>query len=145
MARPEFRAFDFWIGEWEQKNGQGRVVGSTSVKAILDGCAMFEVTTNPGGGSYVGQAFHYFDSALGKWQQTYIDTTAFSAHWTGEAKDGEIRYTAERPGPGGANTLLRSLFIKRDADRVEQIFEQSVDGGKTWTRPYGDVFYVRKK
>jgi len=33
-ASPEFRQFDFWIGEWDAKNVQGVVVGSNSIQQI---------------------------------------------------------------------------------------------------------------
>ena len=40
--RPEFRQFDFWIGEWLPKNAQGVTVGTSSIQLILKSCIIFE-------------------------------------------------------------------------------------------------------
>jgi tetratricopeptide (TPR) repeat protein len=140
-SRPEYAAFDFWVGEWEQQNRDGAVVGSTTVKRILENCVLHELTVNPKG--YVAQAFHYFDPSLGKWRQTYADTRAGFSHWVGESRTGEMRYQGEISSAAGANTLGRSLFTRIDENRIRQVFEVSSDGGKTWTVSW-DGFYVRK-
>lgn len=141
-ARPEYRALDFFIGEWEQQNRAGQVVGTSSVKLTLEGCVIEETSVNPQS-SYTGRAFHYFDPTLGKWRQTYVATKADFSLWTGDFKDGEIRYTGEISHANGSKTLGRNIFTRIDANRVRQLFEISTDSGKTWTTNW-DGFYVRK-
>jgi tetratricopeptide (TPR) repeat protein len=142
VARPEHHHLDFWIGEWEQQNRDGTVVGSTSVKALLEGCVIQESTTNAGG--YAAQALHYFDPSAGKWRQTYTDTRAGFSLWLGEFQDGEVRYAGEISAPDGTSSLGRNTITRVGPDRVHQTFEVSRDGGKTWSASW-DGFYVRKK
>ena len=51
-ASPEYRQFDFWIGEWDVKNPQGVPAGSSSIQLILGQCIIFENWS--GGGGSVG-------------------------------------------------------------------------------------------
>jgi hypothetical protein len=34
---PEYRQFDFWIGDWEVRSAQGRVLGHNRITSILSG------------------------------------------------------------------------------------------------------------
>lgn len=40
-TRPEYRQFDFWIGEWDVQAG-GNQAGTNSVQLILGDCVIFE-------------------------------------------------------------------------------------------------------
>lgn len=138
-VKPEYRQLDFFIGEWDSQNAQGQTVQSTSVKLDLENCVLIQDDKVPNG--YHAIAWHFYNAALGKWQQKYIDTLGAFTDWDGEVKAGEIRYT-EIAAPG-AKAVHRSTFTQLAPDRVRQIWEQSNDGGKTWTR--AEYTYIRKK
>jgi hypothetical protein len=46
--------------------------------------------------------------------------------------------------PDGSRLLHRLTFFNLSPERVRQFWEQSTDGGKTWTVAF-DGMYVRKK
>lgn len=46
-SRPEYRQFDFWIGEWAPQNVQGVTVGTSSIQLILGSCIIFENWNTP--------------------------------------------------------------------------------------------------
>ncbi|HEV3469823.1 MAG TPA: hypothetical protein VG148_10920 [Pyrinomonadaceae bacterium] len=141
-ARPEYRQFDFWVGEWDVQNPQGQQVGVNVVQLILGDCVVFENWTGARGGQ--GKSFNLYNAATGKWQQTWVDNSGNILELSGEYKDDQMRFTGETPGRGGAKTLERLTFTKLSADRVRQFWEQSADGGKTWTVAF-DGTYIRKK
>jgi hypothetical protein len=141
-SRPEYRQFDFWVGEWDVRNPQGQQAGTNSVQLILGDCVVFENWTGARGGH--GKSFNVYNAARGKWQQTWVDNSGSVLELAGEFKDGQMRFTGESVGRGGAKTLERLTFTKLDDDRVRQFWEQSTDGGKTWTVAF-DGTYIRKK
>lgn len=145
IARPcdqvAYRQFDFWVGEWEVKAG-GQLAGASSVQRILDGCVIFENWTGAGGGS--GKSFNFFNSTLGKWQQTWVSNTGNVLELYGEFKDGVLRYEGQRPTPSGNKILHRLTFSQLPEGRVRQLWEQSQDGGQTWGVAF-DGEYIRKK
>lgn len=133
---PEYRQFDFWVGDWDVKGGAGQLVGTSRVERILNNCVIQETYTAAPGASaaqkYVGQAFHFYDQNAKKWMQHYIDTTAAPFDWVGEVRDGAMQYTREGPfGPSNLFVKQRMTFTPQDGG-VRQVFEQSIDGGKTW-------------
>ena len=141
-SRPEYRQFDFWVGEWDVRNPQGQQAGTNSVQLILGDCVLLENWTGARGGQ--GKSFNVYNAAKGKWQQTWVDNAGNVLELSGEYRDGAMRFTGESVGRGGAKTLERLTFTKVGDDRVRQLWEQSADGGKTWTVTF-DGAYVRKK
>lgn len=139
---PEFRQFDFWVGEWTVQNPKGQTVGSSSVQRILGDCVLFENWTGAGGGQ--GKSFNIYNTSTGKWQQTWVDQTGTVIEFSGECKNGVLQYVGEKIGTDHSKTLNRMTFTKLPEDRVHQVWEQSTDDGKTWTTAF-DGIYIRKK
>jgi hypothetical protein len=142
-ATPENRQFDFWVGEWEVQNPQGRPAGTSSVQLILGDCTIFENWTSASG-TYSGKSFNIYNSSLKKWQQFWTDDKGGVLEFTGEYKDGELRYAGESLDQKGNRVMHRLTFFNLSPTRVRQLWEQSTDGGKTWTTAF-DGLYVRKK
>ena len=141
-ARPEYRQFDFWVGEWDVQNPQGQPAGTNSVQLILGDCVVFENWTGARGGQ--GKSFNVYNAAAGRWQQTWVDNSGSVLELRGEYRDNQMRFTGETKGADGRVTLERLTFTRVSADRVRQFWEQSADGGKTWTVAF-DGTYIRKK
>ena len=139
-ASPEFRQFDFWIGEWDAKNAQGVTVGSSSIQLILGQCVIFENWSTP---LSSGKSFNIYDVNDKKWHQTWVDARGTLTQYIGELKDGKMVYVAETI-VGGKKALAKMTFSKLENGDVRQFGENSSDDGKTWS-PAFDFTYVRKK
>jgi hypothetical protein len=139
-ASPNFRQFDFWIGEWDAKNVQGVTVGSSSIQLILGQCVIFENWTTPVSS---GKSFNIFDTRDNKWHQNWVDDRGTYAHYIGELKDGKMVYVSDTV-KNGVKTLAKMTFSKLPGGDVRQFGESSADDGKTWTTTF-DFTYVRKK
>ncbi len=144
-ARPceysdKHREFDFWIGEWDVFNQQGRQVGTNVIQKSLNGCMLYENWSAPG---QVGKSFSYFDSALGKWKQNWVHAQGGVIRYEGEFKNGVMRFTGESVLFDGSKELARGTFTPLVDGRVHQFLEQSADGGKAWYATF-DGIYVKK-
>lgn len=140
-ASPEFRQFDFWIGDWDVKNQQGVPSGSSSVQLILGQCIIFENWTSGSGSS--GKSFNIYDTNDKKWHQTWVDDKGTFTHYIGGLVDGNMVIVADTAA-GGKKTLARMTFSKLPNGDVRQFGESSADDGKTWTTSF-DLTYSRKK
>ena len=140
-ASPEFRQFDFWIGEWDVKNPQGVPSGTSSVQLILGQCIIFENWT--GGSGTNGKSFNIYDTNDKKWHQTWVDDKGTFTHYIGGLINGEMVVTAET-SVSGKPTLAKMTFTKMPNGDVRQHGENSTDGGKTWATSF-DLIYSRKK
>lgn len=140
-AAPEFRQFDFWIGEWEAKTLQGQPGGTSSIQPILGQCIILENWTGASGTN--GKSFNVFDTNDKKWHQTWVDDKGTFSHYIGEFKDGQMVIVADTIVTG-KKTLAKMTFSKLPNGDVRQHGENSVDEGKTWTTSF-DLIYSKKK
>jgi hypothetical protein len=139
---PHHRQLDFWLGEWDVQEQDGKHAGDNSLRLILDGCVVAESYTEPN--SFAGRSFSFYDATLGKWRQTWVDRFGSAHEYAGEFCDGAMRFEGEVHGLKGKRVLARMTVTPLGPDRVRQLGEQSADGGKTWVVGY-DYIYVRKK
>lgn len=140
-ATPEFRAFDFWVGEWNvYPAGVGELVGRSRIELILNDCVVLENWTGESG--YVGKSYNIFDRATGRWEQFWVDGAGGRIHFTGEAREGNLHYRAETTAPDGSVRHRRLTFFRLGADQVRQLSELSTDGGESWSIEY-DFHYHR--
>jgi hypothetical protein len=127
----EFRAFDFWIGEWRVtwKTPQGQPAeGRNSIRRIVDGCALEE--NWKGGDGSSGKSLTFFDPAAKRWHQTWIDNTA-QPLFLGGNFEGESLVLKGKSGEGFKETFHRITWTPLSGG-LRQHWEQSPDG-KSWT------------
>jgi hypothetical protein len=139
--------FDFWIGQWDVTPWSGVLnpgapPGFNDVHAILEHCIVFENWKGSGGGE--GKSFNYFDTNLNKWRQIWMDDSGSALDYTGEFRDGAMRFTGWTLDAQGHRVEQKLTFTPIDSNTVRQTFEASSDGGKTWAVTF-DGRYVRRK
>lgn len=147
--QPEFRQFDFWVGQWEVFSPKGVKAGDSKISIILDSCVILEEWTSSAvqqGLIFSGKSFNSYNVATKQWQQTWTDNTGNTTEYLrGEANTGIIVYYADKvTGPDGKIFIRKLTFTKLNEDKVRQLGERSDDGGATWTTEY-DLEYRRKK
>lgn len=137
---PEYRQFDFWLGEWDVVNQQrqGARAATNRIRADHGGCVIREDYTNPGG--YSGSSLSFYDAARGKWHQTWIDNQGEPLYLDGGFADGKMVLSGEAPD----GTLNRITWTPRPDGSVQQLWDVSKDGGKTWQVGF-DGLYTKKK
>lgn len=141
-SRPEAKQFDFWVGEWEIFV-QGKLAGTNRIEKILNGCVLQE-NWEPAGGGGSGKSWNWYDIGDRKWHQLWLASGgAPQLSLSGGFANDVMKYEGASIGPGGVTLHNRLQFFKLPNDRVRQFWEQSRDGGKTWTVAF-DGEYRRK-
>jgi tetratricopeptide (TPR) repeat protein len=140
---PEYRQFDFWVGEWSVQSG-GQEVGTNSVRLIEDGCIIEENWTSGGGSGQTGKSYNFYNPVTRKWHQSYMGNDGGNWMMDGEYKEGALRYEGAIFTPNGNKTLVHMTFFNLGPDKVRQMAETSSDNGKTWAVTW-DAMYIRKK
>jgi tetratricopeptide (TPR) repeat protein len=140
---PEYRQFDYWLGEWAVETTQGaQKAGDSSIQSILGQCVLLENWSGAGGGN--GKSLNHYDAQKKIWIQDWVDAVGGAIHFEGKLEDGVMSFYADSQDPDGSPVRRHLQFFKLDANRVRQFSQRSKDGGKTWTPEY-DFTYVRKK
>ena len=151
-----YRSFDFWLGEWEVYGNlekKGPKFGNNSIKRIENGCLIMEHWKGAKGST--GTSMNYYDGISGKWVQrwvsgggTVIDYSGGLVAIKGEAKgkdkkamrlEGKIYYASEQRKPQIRD--FRGTWTPLENGVVQQLFEESVDGGKTWTQWFNGFYF----
>jgi hypothetical protein len=130
----EHRQFDFWIGEWDVKRGDGTAAGHNTIEAILDGCVLRETyaaTSSP----YRGTSLNIYDAGRKQWHQSWVDNTGLLLSLDGGLVDGKMVLRGTTQGPDG-ELLHEIAWTPLEDGRVKQHWRASKDGGGTWK----DVF-----
>jgi hypothetical protein len=140
--RPEYRQFDFWIGDWEVSLPNGNAAGSNRIQSITAGCALREEWTGTGG--FTGTSLNGFDAGSGRWHQTWIGSDGMVLMLDGGLRDGAMELSGVT-SRNGAKTLHRIRWtpLPGTPPTVRQLWESSTDGGKTWTVAFDGLY--RKK
>lgn len=139
----EHRQFDFWVGEWEVTDSAGGTVyGSNSITREEDGCLVHEHWVGSRGGT--GQSLNFFDPAIRKWEQVWVGNDGLVLQVTGNLEGTAMVLVGEGMGPGGKPLKQRASWTPQADGRVRQYWQQSADGGATWTVAF-DGWYRRKK
>ena len=146
---PQYKEFDFWLGDWEVRSAAGQLLGRNRITKRHGGCVVLEEWESANGGS--GSSFNIYDQPTKQWHQFWWDASGMN--WLSSDKEGNPA-TLRGGFRDGAMVLmshpdtLPSIGMNRatwrpTADGVRQTFESSSDDGKTWTMSF-DGYYKKK-
>lgn len=140
---PEFKQFDFWVGDWDVSSAaDGTVRGRSHIGKEMGGCVVWENWTSTGS-TYFGKSYNTWNPNLKRWEQYWVDNSAGVMFFHGSLKDNVIDYWTDDVLQSSGGTLLRHLqFFNLGPDKVRQFSQGSTDGGKTWHTEY-DLIYTR--
>ncbi|HEX4779297.1 MAG TPA: hypothetical protein VH301_00995 [Usitatibacter sp.] len=134
---PLDRELDFWIGQWQVvENGQ--VTATSTVETVSGGCAIRETYRQTDG--YHGTSLSFHDPVLGKWRQTWIDSTGSVGEFSGGFSEGAMRFEGETHTASGKR-VYRKMSLERDGAGILQKSLRSMDGA-TWA-PHYEIRYQR--
>ena len=141
---PEFRQFDFWMGDWDTFESDHSVPGSIArarVTPIAAGCAIRELYEQTDG--LIGDSILSYDPVRKVWQQTWVDNRGSLMVISGAFKDGAVTMEGEMRLRNG-KMFLQRISWKVEGDGVREFSVRSKDGGKTW-EPFFDVLFKKRK
>jgi tetratricopeptide (TPR) repeat protein len=140
---PEFRQFDFWLGDWDVSSApNGLPAGTSHISREMSGCVVWENWTSAGS-PYFGKSYNTYNVGLKRWEQYWVDNAAGNIFFYGNLKDNTMDYWADDvPQPTGGMLRRHLQFTPLGPDKVRQFSQGSTDGGKTWQVQY-DLIYTR--
>ncbi len=143
-SAPEYRQFDFWVGEWDVSwpDGSGQLAsGSNTIRLVLDDCVLLE-SFDGGDMGLVGKSVSTFNRRIGAWQQTWVDNQGNYLSFTGGCEDGKMILVLEDPvvlrgrelpdSLQGAEAQFRMVWLNITPNRLDWRYERSLDGGASW-------------
>jgi hypothetical protein len=140
-STPEYRQFDFWVGDWVVRGPAGKEAGRNRIEKSNDGCVLHERWTSVT--PYRGESLNLYDAPRKVWHQTWVDNTGLLLTIEGGLKDGAMVLEGERPGKDGPEHHRITWTPGKDGSTLRQQWHVSADGGKTWNEVF-DGRYSRR-
>ena len=141
-SAPEFRQFDFWVGDWDLTWGDsGR--GTNIITRELDNCVIEEHFSAEPKGTFDGRSVSTYDVKYHRWLQTWVDNSGgyldFVGGWTGE----KMIFWREAVTDSGS-FLQRMVYYDIEKNSLDWKWEKSTDGGANWQTLW-QIHYKRKQ
>lgn len=137
------RALDFWLGQWTVSAPGGSPSATSAVALDLDKCLVVERWD--GGRGHTGENLFAYSADDKSWDGMFADNEGrVHVFVDGKASPGVAQFSGPSRGPNGESILNRVTIHRIGANRVEQAWEKSTDGGKTWTTAFRGE-YTRKQ
>lgn len=139
-----YRAFDFWLGEWDvQSAGNAAPTATNRISSRDGGCLILEEYETAGG--FTGTSMNFYDSNKEKWHQSWMSSSGGALYLEGNlTKDGAMQLTdAHMDISRITGTINRVTWTPDEKGGVRQYWESSTDGGETWSVSF-DGYYTRK-
>ena len=140
---PEYRHFDFWLGEWDVTSaGSTQPTATSSISSLHDGCVVLEQYV---AGAFTGMSINFYDSGLGKWHQSWMSNAGSSVYLEGglDAQGAMVMSDADLPVSKITGVIGKTTWTPNSDGSVRQLWESSTDGGETWTIVFDGLY--RKK
>lgn len=141
---PAYRAFDFWIGEWEVRTASGELAGHNTIAAIANGCALREEWRGVRG--MLGTSLNTYSPVRQAWHQTWVDSSGTLLLLDGGLRDGAMVLEGEAPLPGVGGGVLRHRIswslVDGDPDHVRQHWE-TAEGEGRWETAFDGHYHRR--
>ena len=135
---PEYRQFDFWVGDWDTfEAGKAAVVARTRLDPILDGCILREDYESANG--LRGQSFSLYDASRRIRHQNWTTNRVQLLTVEGRIEDGGMVLAGEERAADGVERLVRGNWQPINGG-VRETTVTSLDAGKTW-QPWFDLVF----
>jgi hypothetical protein len=136
----EYRAFDFWLGEWDVYGPKGKLAGRNSIKKEYDGCVVHERYDTERG--YRGESLNTYDPQRKVWHQTWVDSSGLLLILEGGLQDGKMVLLGQTVGKEGAVVRHRVSWTPNPDGTVRQFWE-STNANAEWSVTF-DGKYQRR-
>lgn len=114
-----FRAFDFWVGEWEVVDTSGTVVGENTVEKLENDCLLTEHWRGSSGST--GRSFSYYNYQDSTWNQTWMSNSGRPLVLRGKAVPGGLTMrSTTQTGRTGNQYFNKITWTANDDGTVTQ-------------------------
>ena len=123
-----YRAFDFWIGEWQVTGPDGQLAGRNLIEKIHDGCALRE-NWSSATSSFTGTSLNFYNQRLKQWHQTWVDNQGGSLDLNGTGDGSTMTLASQVALDAQGREVKHTITWTKNKDgSVRQLWETSTNG-----------------
>lgn len=120
-------AFDFWAGNWQVTDANGKVLGTNVIDKLQDNCILRENWTSANG-KLTGTSYNFYNADKEQWEQIWIDNQGGNLHLKGKKEGNKmILKTDVATNKNGKPYYHKVTWIANDDGTVRQLWETVTD------------------
>jgi len=127
----EYKQFDFWIGNWEALDRDGKLLGHTLIEKIEQGCVLQEWWRGNGAENGAGTSLSMYDRKHKLWRHVWNSAMGTFAPIDGGMQGGRMLMTGYLVNSKGERELHRTVWEPVPGG-VHHRWDSTTDGGVTW-------------
>jgi len=120
-CHPEYRQFDFWLGDWIVYDSLDNEVGRNTIVSGQNGCLLVENWTSSSGGT--GTSYNYYNRIDSTWNQVWVDASGGVLELKGAFKEGAMLLQSARQQGSDGSSISHRITWESDGDQVIQTWE----------------------
>lgn len=135
---PEYRHFDFWIGDWKVTQADGSVAGTNSIKSSYGGCVLeehYRVNGQP-----YGESLNAYDRVTQKWYQTWMDKNGTVLLLSGGLKGDSMVLSGQSLDATGAIVKHQISWHPQEDGSVVQHWQLQQADSDAWTTLFKGIY-----
>jgi len=134
-ANAENRKLDYWLGDWVVTNPGSPGSSRSKVHLELGQCVVVETWDN--GKGHSGENRFAYSADDKSWRGMFADNEGrVHVFFEGKVASGRAEFDGPSRRPDGRAMLNRIRIVRVSADKVEQIWEKSIDEGVAWSTAF---------
>lgn len=133
----EHRQFDFWLGDWDVIQPDGKVAGTNSIRREHAGCVLHERYQTAGG--YSGASLNTYDAGRKLWHQTWVDSSGTLLLLEGGLQGRDMVLEGSSTGVDGRVTRHRITWTPNPDGTVRQHWQRA-DAGEAWVTVFDGLY-----
>ncbi len=144
-AAPQYRQFDFWLGEWTVVDtATGAAAGDSRIEAAYGGCGVRENWRDP---DLTGGSLNTYDRSDRLWHQVWIDSSGARREFIGGREGEAMVLVSTHPSAKDPNVTIkeRMRFTANADGSVRQFSDASRDGGANWVSRYDYTYRPKRR
>ncbi len=127
----EYRAFDFWLGQWDVTTADGKPAGTNSITSAENGCLILEEWTSSQGTT--GQSYNFYDPGMQKFRQVWVSQGAVIDYAGGLNEAGAMVMLGSINYHNGITAPFKGTWTPSEDGTVTQHFEQYDTAKQVWS------------
>ena len=138
----EYGQFDFWVGDWNVFNTEGKKVGENLVQKLEDNCILNENWQSTNGGS--GKSYNYFDPEEETWNQLWISNAGNILKLKGKAEPNKMILKSKLQGDENGRFYNQITWTKNPDGSVTQKWEIYNSKGELTKKAFLGIYRKKK-
>ncbi len=137
-ATVEYRQVDFLLGNWLVRDASGTAVGTATFAKRYGGCVLLETWLGVGSAGESLGVIGYQPERR-RWQRDFLDSSGVVLTLEGQT-NGTAMVLTGRDYPADGVRMHRLAWTPRSDGAIEERWQTSADGGRSWQIRFSGVF-----